>query len=154
MIRHLGVVVDRNGKEVIILPESRFDSIGMVYPVGNIAVFWKIAEEFQILSCLSNSIGEENATTILLLVMNQLMWRRSLAKMGSWFIKISVALVDQNGSGQADKRSSVISTGFCIYQELGRIPIKIHADTAHLVGIMEGHNRIIPDTCSIRTSQG
>ena len=87
VIRHLGAVVERNGKEVTILPESRFDSIDMAYPVGNIAVFWKIAEEFQIPGCLSNSIGEENATAILLLVMNQLMGRRALTKIGSWFMR-------------------------------------------------------------------
>jgi hypothetical protein len=45
VIRHLGSVVDRNGKEETILPESRFSSIDMAYPVGSIAVFWRMAEE-------------------------------------------------------------------------------------------------------------
>ena len=84
VIRHLGSVVDRNGKEVTIPPESRFSSIDMTYPVGNIAVFWKIAEELHILRCLSDSIGEDNAAAILLLAMNQLTGRRALTKIGDW----------------------------------------------------------------------
>ena len=43
--------------------ELRFDSLDMAHPVGNIAVFWKIAEEFQIMSCLSDSIEKEDATS-------------------------------------------------------------------------------------------
>jgi hypothetical protein len=87
VIRHLGSVVDRNGKEVTIPPESRFSSIDMTYPVGGIAVFWKIAEELQILRCLSDSIGEDNAMAILLLAMNQLTGRRALTKIGDWITK-------------------------------------------------------------------
>ncbi len=84
VIRHLGSVMERNGKEEILPAEYRFESIDMSYPVGKIAVFWKIAEEFQVKRCLSDSIGEEKATAILLLVMNQLTGRRSLSRIGEW----------------------------------------------------------------------
>ena len=39
VIRHLGGVVDRNGRKETIPPESRFSSIDMAYPAGSIALF-------------------------------------------------------------------------------------------------------------------
>ena len=87
VIRHLGSVVEKNGKEETVTPESRFNSIDMAYPVGSIAVFWKVAEEFQIRRCLSDSVGEDNALAILLLAMNQLTGRRALTKIGGWVLR-------------------------------------------------------------------
>ncbi|EQB65826.1 MAG: Transposase [Thermoplasmatales archaeon E-plasma] len=84
VIRHIGSVVEKDGIEEVIAAESRFESIDMAYPVGNIALFWKIAESFHVKECLSDAIGEENAMAILLLAINQLMGRKALTKMSGW----------------------------------------------------------------------
>ena len=84
VIRHLGSVVEKDGKEETVAAESRFESIDMAYPVGRLAVYWKTAEEFRVKKCISDFIGEDRAIAILLLVMNQLTGRRALTKIGDW----------------------------------------------------------------------
>ncbi|MHB8372434.1 MAG: hypothetical protein ACYDBI_06960, partial [Thermoplasmataceae archaeon] len=84
VIRHIGSVVEKDGIEEVIAAESRFESIDMAYPVGNIALFWGIAESFHVKECLSDAIGEEKAMAILLLAINQLMGRKALTKMSGW----------------------------------------------------------------------
>ncbi|MGC8563089.1 MAG: hypothetical protein ACP5NO_07870, partial [Thermoplasmata archaeon] len=84
VIRHLGRVIEKDGRETVISAQSRFDSIDMAYPVGDIAVFWKISEEFNVMKNISDSIGDDHATAILVLVLNQLTGRRPLTKIGEW----------------------------------------------------------------------
>ena len=84
VIRHLGSVVEKDGREEVIAAESRFESIDMAYPAGNMALFWKTAESFHVKECLSDAIGEEKALAILLMVMNQLTGRKALTKMSGW----------------------------------------------------------------------
>ncbi|MGC8618860.1 MAG: hypothetical protein ACP5UZ_09065, partial [Thermoplasmata archaeon] len=70
VIRHLGRVIEKDGRETVISAQSRFDSIDMAYPVGDIAVFWKISEEFNVMKNISDSIGDDHATASLVLVLN------------------------------------------------------------------------------------
>ena len=84
VIKHLGRVIEKDGKETVVNAQSRFDSVDMAYPVGKIAVFWSLSREFHVMESLSGSIGEDYATAILILVFNQLTGRRSLTRIGEW----------------------------------------------------------------------
>jgi 2-polyprenyl-3-methyl-5-hydroxy-6-metoxy-1,4-benzoquinol methylase len=43
VIRHLGRVIEKDGREEIIAAEFRFESIDIACPVGKIALFWNMA---------------------------------------------------------------------------------------------------------------
>ena len=57
------------------------------YPIGELALFWKVAEEFEVQKCILNVIGRDKNDTsmaILLLTLNQLIGRKPLTKIGKW----------------------------------------------------------------------
>mgnify|MGYP001559439659 FL=1 len=87
VIRHLGTVVEENGKEKLRPSALKVDSVDKAYPVGKLAVYWKLAEEFKIYNSIAKpfgSDGDDVAKGILILALNQLVGRRSLTKLGPW----------------------------------------------------------------------
>ena len=87
VIKHLGRVLEEEGKEKLIPSQLKFDSIDHAYPVGELALFWKVAEEFEVQKCISKAIGRDDKDTsmaILILAINQLLDRKSLTKIGEW----------------------------------------------------------------------
>ena len=87
VIQHLGKVIEEDGKEKLIPAQLKIDSVDHACPVGELALFWKIAEEFGIENCISNAIGgneNDTAKAILLLVLNQLIGRKPLTQIGKW----------------------------------------------------------------------
>jgi hypothetical protein len=87
VIKHLGKVVEKDGEEKLIPSQLKIDTVDKAYPVGELALFWKIAEEFEVQRCISNAIGrDENDTSmaILILALNQLTGRKPLTKIGRW----------------------------------------------------------------------
>lgn len=87
VIKHLGKVVEEDGKEKLLPSQLKIDTVDRVYPVGELALFWKIAEEFEIKRCISNTISEDEKDTsmaILILSLNQLIGRKPLTKIGKW----------------------------------------------------------------------
>jgi len=87
VIKHLGRVVEKDGEEKLIPAQLKIDSVDRSYPIGTLALFWKVAEEFQIAKCISKSIGEEEkdtSTAILILVLNQLIGRKPLTRIQNW----------------------------------------------------------------------
>ncbi|MCG2736675.1 MAG: hypothetical protein L6282_09820 [Candidatus Methanoperedenaceae archaeon] len=87
VIKHIGTVIEKDGKEELIPSQLKFDSIDRSYPVGKLALFWKIAEEFEVQKSISKAIGRDDKDTsmaILILAINQLMGRKSLTKIGGW----------------------------------------------------------------------
>lgn len=87
VIRQLGTVIEEDGKEKFRPSSLKVDSVDKAYPVGKLAVFWKLAEEFKIqssiLKALENS-DKEYSMPITLLVYNQLIGRKPLTKIGQW----------------------------------------------------------------------
>ncbi len=47
MIKHLGTVVEKDGKEELEPSQLKFDSMDKIYPVGKLALFWKVAENLR-----------------------------------------------------------------------------------------------------------
>lgn len=87
VIKHLGRVVEKNGEEKLIPAQLKIDSVDRAYPVGTLALFWKVAEEFEITQCITKALGEEEKDTsmaILILVLNQLIGRKPLTKIQNW----------------------------------------------------------------------
>ncbi len=87
VIEHLGKVIEEDGKEKLIPSQIKFDSLDRAYPVGELAIFWKVAEEFGIQKSVSKAIGRDDKETsmaILILAINQLIGRKSLTKIGEW----------------------------------------------------------------------
>jgi hypothetical protein len=87
VIEHLGTVIEKEGKEVLKPSSLRVDSIDKAYPVGQLAVYWKLAEEFKVLESVMKPFGSEGDTVAngaLILALNQLTGRKSLTKLGSW----------------------------------------------------------------------
>jgi transposase len=87
VIRHLGRVIEKDGEEKLIPAQLKIDSVDHACPVGELALFWKIAEEFGIEDCISTAVGgneNDTAKAILLLVLNQLIGRKSLTQIGKW----------------------------------------------------------------------
>src|SRR3989304_4158992 len=87
VVKHLGRVIEEDGKEKLIPSQLKFDSVDHAYPVGELALFWKIAEEFEIQKSISKAIGRDDKDTsmaILILAINQLIGRKSLTKIGEW----------------------------------------------------------------------
>jgi len=87
VIKHLGRVIEKDGKEVLKPSPLRVDSVDKAYPVGKLAIYWKLAKEFNIHSSVAKpfgSDGEDIADAILILAFNQLVGRKSLTKLGSW----------------------------------------------------------------------
>jgi hypothetical protein len=48
VIQHLRRVIEEDGKEKLIPSKLKFDSVDHAYPVGELALFWKVAEEFEV----------------------------------------------------------------------------------------------------------
>ena len=85
VIKHLGQVIEVNGAEKLKPSPLKIDSVDKAYPVGKLAIFWKIAEEFRIQKCLQDALGDDKTSlAILMLVLNQLIGRKSLTKIGKW----------------------------------------------------------------------
>jgi transposase len=87
VIKHLGRVMEKDGKEKLIPSQIKFDSLDHAYPVGELALFWKVAEEFEVQKSISKAIGRDDKDTsmaILILAINQLVGRKSLTKIGDW----------------------------------------------------------------------
>jgi hypothetical protein len=75
VIKHLGTVVEKDGKEELKPSQLKFDSMDKIYPVGKLALFWKVAEEFDVSKSISKVIGKDDKGTsmaLLILVFNQL----------------------------------------------------------------------------------
>lgn len=47
VIKHLGKVIEEDGKEMLIPSQLKIDTVDRAYPVGELSIFWKTAEEFQ-----------------------------------------------------------------------------------------------------------
>lgn len=87
LIKHLGKIIEKNGEEILIPSQLKIDTVDKAYPVGELALFWKVAEEFEVQKCISDVIGKDKNDTsmaILILTLNQLIGRRPLAKIGKW----------------------------------------------------------------------
>ena len=87
VIKHLGRVIEEEGKEKLIPSQLKFDSVDHAYPVGELALFWKVAEEFEVQKNISKAIGKDDkgiSMAILILAINQLLGRKSLTKIGEW----------------------------------------------------------------------
>ncbi len=64
VVRHLGCVIDEA------LPaRSTFDSIGKLFSLGALAIYWSISEEFSIMDILSGIVGKDSAYSILILAL-------------------------------------------------------------------------------------
>ena len=86
-LKHVGAIIEKDGKEELIPSKIKFDSIDRSYPVGKLALFWKVAEEFEIQKSISKVIGKEEKNTsmaLLILVLNQLIGRKPLTKIQQW----------------------------------------------------------------------
>lgn len=85
VLKHLGKVVEEGGVERVVTAKLRVDSFEAARPVGDLALFWKLAEEFQVRKSLVDAgCDQESADAILALVMNQLLGRRPLDEVGQW----------------------------------------------------------------------
>lgn len=102
MIKHLGRITEKNGKEILRPSPLKVDSVDRAYPVGRLAVFWKLAEEFKIKASISKTLEVEDrvySTALLLLVYNQLIGRKPLTKLGQWITETPIprwAAIDVN----------------------------------------------------------
>jgi len=93
VIKHLGKVIKEGGKEKLVPSQLKFDSVDHAYPVGELALFWKVAEEFEIQKSILKAIGRDDKDTsmaILILAINQLMGRKSLTKIGGWIAETPI----------------------------------------------------------------
>ncbi len=102
VIKHLGKIVEKDGEENIIPAQIKFDTVDRAYPVGELSLYWKIAEEFEIQKCISKAIGRDEKDTsiaILILAFNQLIGRKPLTKIGEWISETPIPRwinIDQN----------------------------------------------------------
>ena len=86
VIKHLGKIIEKDGKEILKPSPLKIDSVDKAYPVGRLAVYWKLAEEFKIYNSIAKPFGVDGkdiATGILILALNQLVGRQSLTKLDS-----------------------------------------------------------------------
>ncbi len=89
VIKHLGRIIEKDGKEILKPSPLKIDCVDRAYPVGKIAVYWKLAEEFKIYNSVAKPFGHDGddvATGILILALNQLVGRKSLTKLGPWVL--------------------------------------------------------------------
>jgi len=87
VIKHLGRIIEKDGKEILKPSPLKIDSVDRAYPIGKLAVYWKLAEEFKIYDSVVKLFeynGDDVATGILILALNQLVGRKSLTKLDSW----------------------------------------------------------------------
>jgi hypothetical protein len=87
VIKHLGKVIEKEGKEVLKPSSLRVDRIDKAYPIGKMAVYWKLSQDFDIYNSVAKSFesnGDDIANGILILALNQLTGRKSLTKLGPW----------------------------------------------------------------------
>lgn len=84
VIRHLGRIVERDGREVLVPAQTSFDTLDRSFPVGFIAMLWTTSQEFGMVDAISSITDRETAHSILAMVFNQLTGRKPLTKIGSW----------------------------------------------------------------------
>ena len=63
VIKHLGRVIEEGGKEKLVPSQLKFDSVDHAYPVGELALFWKVAEEFEIQKSILKAVGRDDKDT-------------------------------------------------------------------------------------------
>ena len=87
VLKHLGTVIEKDGKEILKPSALKIDQIDNAYPVGKLAVYWKLMEELNVHDSISKSFDLNNddiAKGIQILALNQLVGRKSLTKLVSW----------------------------------------------------------------------
>jgi hypothetical protein len=87
VIKHLGRIIEKDGKEILKPSPLKIDWVDKAYPVGKLAVYWKLAQEFKIYDSVAKpfgSDGDDVAAGILILALNQLVGRRPLTRLDSW----------------------------------------------------------------------
>ena len=89
VIEHLGPVIERDGKEILKPSPLKVDYVNRAFPVGKLAIYWKLAEELNILKTIEKefgSNGKDIANGLFILALNQLIGRKSLTKLNSWVL--------------------------------------------------------------------
>jgi transposase len=87
IIKHVGTIIEKDGKEILKPSPLKIDTVDKAYPIGKLAVYWKLAQDFKIYDSIAKSFrseGEDIATGILILTLNQLIGRKALTKLDSW----------------------------------------------------------------------
>ena len=87
VVKHLGVVIQKDGKETLKPSPLKIDSVDKAYPVGKLAVYWKLIQELSIRNAIAKPFGDDGddvASGIMILALNQLTGRKSLTKLDSW----------------------------------------------------------------------
>ena len=87
VIKHLGKIIEEGGEEKLIPSQLKIDTVDKAYLVGELALFWKDAEEFEVQKCISNVIVRDKNDTsmaILILTLSQLIGRKPLTRIGKW----------------------------------------------------------------------
>ena len=87
VIKHLGRVIEKDGKEILKPSPLKVDSIDKAYPVGKLAIFYMLAGELNIQKSISRTLDYEDkefSNSLLLLAFNQLIGRKPLTKIRQW----------------------------------------------------------------------
>jgi len=87
VIQHLGPVIEKDGKEILKPSPLKVHSVDRAFPVGELAIYWKLAEEFRVYEAVMDVFGDSGndvASGILIMVLNQLIGRKPLTKLGPW----------------------------------------------------------------------
>ena len=87
VIKHLGKVIEKDGKEILQPSPLKIDDVVRAYPVGKLALFWKQIQELNIQKAVSKPFGEDGkkvSNGIIILALNQLTGRKPLTKLDSW----------------------------------------------------------------------
>ncbi len=87
VVKHLGTVIEKDGEEILKPSALKIDQIDNAYPVGKLAVYWKLMEELNVQNSISKSFDFKNddiVKGIQILALNQLVGRKSLTKIVPW----------------------------------------------------------------------
>jgi hypothetical protein len=87
VIKHLGRVEEKNGEQQLIPSQLKIDTVDKACPVGELALYWKLAHEFEVEKCVDHAAGKDKkglSMAVLVLVLNQLMGRKPLTRIGDW----------------------------------------------------------------------
>lgn len=59
VIKHLGRVEEKNGEQQLIPGQLKIDTVDKACPVGELALYWKLAQEFEVEKCVDHAAGKD-----------------------------------------------------------------------------------------------
>jgi transposase len=124
-VKQIGTVVDTDKGTKVVPARIKIDSVEASQQVGPLALFFKLAEKYQVRECISKAFHDlDNGVSdaVLVLTLNQLLGRKPLTKIRSWLSASPLVLWEKLDPTKFTKdRLETVLDALCYTDDAGRM---------------------------------